>query len=223
MKKTDSAAGATKVRHPSYFKIFGPILLWLLIGALLLALHCHTKYFRQTTVLFRTLIDGKPPTVPYSIIMNGTLYTPGDHVIPGWRTIHIISEAVEPFRMRLWVWYGTNDIGEVNLTRAKGRLEVTVTPGPALLHIDGPSFQHAVRTESEQLPSLPTGKYHITADFETFKEEHDVQIRRNETAQVHIRPAAGFVRIATEPVDADFKLSSLTLSLEGKAPRLVLI
>jgi len=223
MKKTDKAGSATKVRQPSYFKIFGPVLLWLLIGALLLALHYHTKYFRQTTVIFHALIDGKLPSVPYSITVNGRLYVPGDHVIPGWRTIHIIGEAVQPFRKRLWVWYGTNDLGEVNLTRAKGRLEMTVAPGPALLQIEGPSFQQAIRTESAQVPSLPTGKYHITADFETFKEEHDVQIRRNETAQVHIRPAAGFVQITTEPADADFKLSNLTFSFEGKTPRLVLL
>jgi len=212
------------MKHRSYFNKLGPLLLWVLSGALLLALHYHNKYFRQTTVVFRILVNGKPFTLPHSVLINGTPHTSGDRVRLGRKTLEIGGDAVEPFRKKFFVWYGTNDLGVINLALATGGLNVAVGPGPALVQVDGASLQQAHRAELAQFPSLPTGSYHVTALFETFKEERDVQIRRGETTRVEIKPAAGFMHIAADPTNADFKITGgPSLSLEGKTPRLVLV
>lgn len=212
----EMGAGGRKGRR---FRALRPLLVWL-VGSIVLAAWYVQR--RGASVLFTATVDGTAP-VPDEVSMqlDGHRVASGDRARLGRRTLVITGQDIEPFERKFFVSFGTNDLGELKLARSKGSLEVSAEPAPREIRVAGVRFVGTNSSAVATFTAVPVGEYRVTVTFDRFSEERTVQVHRNETSRLEVKPPVGALSLSSEPPGASFSLAAASggsLRIEGNAP-----
>lgn len=210
----------------SFYKAFRPLFTWLVISMALLLVYYHKRLSSGTTVIFTVAVSGETAKWTYSARLNGLNYRPGERTSIGSKKLRIEGLGLEPMERKHFVWYGTNDLGEITLQPQKGELDIKTIPSAQEVRVTGPRGEISTPSGTMSNPGLLVGDYRVTANFGTFEEQRDVQVRWNETSSLEMRATAGILQLTTEPPGADFVLDrqgKLTKRVEGRTPSVFLL
>lgn len=114
----DSAQSSQEPARLRYSRAFRPLSYWLVISAGLLAWDYHRKHAPLTTVRFTVRVEGQTVgnSSAYSATVGKWRVEPGSVAPIGWRNFKVIMPDAEPFEKRLFIWYGENEVGDVERT-----------------------------------------------------------------------------------------------------------
>ncbi|MBI4664391.1 MAG: PEGA domain-containing protein [Verrucomicrobia bacterium] len=216
----------TQPRRALYSRAFRPLSWWIVISAVLLAWEYHRTHALRTTLTFGLTIEGKPvdPGVACSASVNNRAVMSGSVVPIGWRSIRVEAADAEPVQKSLFIWYGENSAGEINLPWSRGVLDMSIDPPAQEVRGKGPHHSFSLAGSSGKTVTIPVGHYEITARFEHFSEPYSVTVARNETNWLVIKPVVGAVSVVSDPPGAQFRLASVIkrdVAAEGTAPMLI--
>lgn len=206
--KTESTAGralpegsplAGKPPVRSFTRAFRPLLLWGLASSLLL----FWDGFRKTNLTFRILSE-KGTLSRLSTTVDGVAHQPRGQVQPGWRTIRAESPGFEPFEKKVFLWIGTNDLGDIALKRSRGNLTIKSWPvSPRSIRLQGDDIN--LEQEHQSFANLPTGDYSVTADFGPMVESKRVRIDSG-GGEIEFRPSVGWLSANTSHLPAELRI-----------------
>ncbi len=198
-----------------------PLRFWLIGSVLLLAFVLISRIISGSPLTFTLLVDGRPLAENLVVKVDGRAFLPGDKVRFGKKTLEIQGGETEPFQKKVFVWFSAKDLGELNLARSRGTLEVRSEPVAKEIALAGKFFAGTNTNALAAFSELPVGQYQLTARFAHLTERRALEVRRNETNRLEIKPAVGTLDLTSDPTDAGFRLAAAQfggLSLEGKSP-----
>ncbi len=221
----NSAQTSPEPARVRYSRAFRPLSIWLLVSVVLLAWDFHRNHAPQTTITFNVRVDGKAVNPGEYSATLGTMSLQSGSVVPiGSRTLWVAMPDAEPFQKSLFVWYGENAIGEVDLKWNQGVLDLKIEPQARVVQLTGPHHRFRLADSSGTTVTVPVGSYQVEAVFEHLSEQHQVNVGHNETNRFVLKPNLGTVRLESEPSGARFRVSSAgrnPVSIEGDAPRVL--
>lgn len=192
------------------------------IGALIYGgVMLYKSVAAKTAVTYDFLLDDKslPPGRSPMVKIDGQWLESGSHIKPGKHLISVSMNNVEPFEQRFWVIYGTKNLEKLPLDTCKGSLSVTVMPMPATV-----SVQQAGQIIKEgdaplKLDKLTAGVYQLAIKHGNYGENHEVEVKRQQTTDSKIQLNLGNVSLASVPSDADYVINGeYGRHWEGKLP-----
>lgn len=202
-------------------RAFRPLLVWCCLAASLLGWDTYRRFAAGTTLTFRVLVENQAPANVPIVQLDGVPFQSGHRVSLGKRTLTVNTPGLEPYERRFRVWFGRIDLGDINLTPSKGTLVVVAEPLPREITVTGAAFNTSVTNTVPTFDPLPVGSYRLVADYGLFKEERKVEVQRNETIRLELKPAVGTVELTSQPTNANYRLrasGSTGISLEGALP-----
>lgn len=203
-------------------RAFAPLLLWCCLALSAVGWDVYRKLEAGTTVTFRLLVEGQAPAPAPVVKLDGAEFHSGERARVGKRILTIESPGLEPHEQKLSVWFAAQDLGDIDLARSKGTVEVSVEPRAREIRIAGAEFRSAATNLlATTFGPLFVGNYSVSADFGFFREERRVQVKRNQAARVDFKPSVGVLALTSQPAAASYRLSSTTgpyVRLEGNAP-----
>lgn len=225
MAENSSIANSGTARF-SRLRAFRPLFYWLLISSGLLAWDYHRQHAPMTTLIFNVRVDGQAILNPsdYSATIGKSRLQSGSVVPVGWRKLRVTAPDTEPVETPLFIQYGENQVGDIDLKWNRGLLELKIEPPVQLVELIGLHYRLSLKNSSGLTSSVPVGDYHVTASFKSGSEQSEVRIRKGDTSPVYIRPSLGMVHVSSEPTGAKFSLSAegrTGFSAEGDAPAMV--
>jgi hypothetical protein len=208
-------------KRRSRVRALRPLLVWFIGSLLLLGWYLERRIAEGNSLTFRFLVDGHPVSDGLTVKVDGQPFLSGGRVRFGKRTLAVEGKETELFQKSFSVRFRAIDLGNITLKRSAGTLEVRSEPAPKEVRVAGRLFAGTNTSSSAAFSSLPVGEYQVTATFEHVTEQRIVQVRRNETSRLEIKPAVGTLDVATEPQGTEFKLDAERPggpALSGKAP-----
>jgi PEGA domain len=176
--------------------------------------------YRHTSVQFGVSVD-IGTLQGASATMDGKPFVPGTWAAPGHRKIVVGAVDADPVEREFFLWLGSHNIGEFQLHRSRGDLSVGATPAPLEVSIKGEFTAKSSKAVPAEFRSIPVGRYEVIAAFEHSREEKQVEVVRNQTTRLDLKPNLGALSLSTAPGDADFNLSGWSgqeIRLKGKTP-----
>ncbi|HMO63860.1 MAG TPA: hypothetical protein PKE47_01300, partial [Verrucomicrobiota bacterium] len=86
----------------------------------------------------------------------------------GRRPLRITNLGILPRHEKLWVWYGVNDLGTLEVKRARGRLEVEVPEGARRSLLKGEHFAVDQAGRASFSGDVPEDVYTLAALYPGF-------------------------------------------------------
>jgi len=213
----------TRIR---FSRAFRPLYYWLLISVGLLAWDYHRKSAPRTTLNFQVRIEGQTISNPsvYSATVGKRRVGPGSVVPIGWRKLRVELPDASPVEKGIFIWYGENLAGEIDLEWNRGVLGLKIEPMAKSLRLVGPHHDFSLTNSSGTTSSVPVGRYQIAAVFDHVSDQDEILVRHNDTNTLQIKPNVGTIRISSEPSGAKFRLSPQgrsTVDRQGDVPAVV--
>jgi hypothetical protein len=209
-----------------YSRAFRPLSYWLLISVGLLAWDYHRKHAPRTTLTFQVRIEGQTLSNPstYSATVSQRRIGPGSVVPIGWRKLRVEMPDATFFERRLFVWYGENQAGEIDLEWNRGVMQLRIEPMAKSVHLTGPHHSFSLTNSAGTTASVPVGRYQVTALFDYAVEQDELRVGHNETNLFLIKPNLGSISVNTLLPGAKYRLSSQNrgaVDRQGDAPAVV--
>ena len=207
-------------------RAFRPLLYWLVISAVLLAFDFHRKNAPLTTITFSVFIDREAVRNlgPNSATMGKQLVGPGSVVPVGWRRLRVSRADAGYAEVPLFVWYGSNNAGQIDLKWDRGTLDLAIAPRAKSVRVDGPHYSFSLANSSGISVSVPVGFYTVSSTFDYAFEQGPIEVLRGVTNRLVVRPAVGTLKLTSEPSGAKFLLSGgiqNNLTKTGDVPALI--
>lgn len=183
-----------------------PLLLWLLLVAVLFALHTHQRLMEQTRLDFTVSLAGRTffpepvATLDSKVAYSGQLVSLGNHQFA------VTHPKGETFTTNLFVWYGKHDLGKIDLKRAKGRLSITANPPAPWLSIHGPEFRVTLTNTTGLSTSVPTDEYTVEVQYRHWQKSQSITVQENFQNALTIAPKIGALQLTCNQNDASFQL-----------------
>ena len=223
----DSDQNSQETARARYSRAFRPLSCWLVISACLLAWNYHQKDAPLTTVKFTVRIEGKTigDSSVYAAEVGSQRVASGSVAPIGWHNFKVVVPDTNPFEKRVFIWYGENEVGDIGLEWNRGVLDLKIEPAAKFVRLVGPHHGFLLTNSSGEKVSIPVGRYQVGTVFNHISEQHTVEVGRNETNSLLIKPSLGAVRIMSEPAGAKFRLSDgevrNPINMEGEVPALL--
>jgi len=133
-----------------------PIILWLLLVAVLFAIHTHQRLMERTRLDFTISLAGQIPFIEPVATLDGNTVFNDERVSLGSHQFMVTHPKGETFTTNLFIWYGGHNFGNIDLKRAKGTLSITIDPPAPWLSIQGPEFSVTLTNSTGFSDSVPT-------------------------------------------------------------------
>ena len=209
-------------KRPTFLRAFIPLWVALFISSWMLAADFHERHSRMIRVFADVTIEGKRAEEGISVRIGNAMIEPGIAVPIGWRSVSVAASGTEADTHRHWIWYGFNNLGQINLTRERGNLALRVQPEPDKLTAVGTFASRTLAASSNlyDFGSLPAGEYEVMAAFEKVVSKKMFTVARNRTNLADFTVPLGRLEITSDPPDADFSIESgnSAYSSSGKLP-----
>jgi len=188
--------------------------------AVSLVVAAHVALLNRTTLSFSVTVDGKPLSLSESPVatLDEQPFASAEKIRIGRHKLSISLPNAESLQRQFWTFYGTNNLGNLNLESSKGSLHISVEPLPALVRLEqnGQVFH---RTNAPLiLEALPVGDYMAIVRREDYEERLPLKIQRHEARETHIKLKIGTAQLSSEPPDAEYELSGHGKLWRGKVP-----
>src|SRR5262249_39506637 len=146
------------------------------------------------------VIEGRKSTVPVTAKVADEKFASGQLAPFGKHTLTIDAPGFESFQREFRTWFGTYDLGDINLTRSKGTVEILAEPSANEIRISGPAFKTSkANATTATFGPLVVGDYDVSANFGFFTEERRIVVKRNEAARVEFKPSLGVLALSAQP------------------------
>ena len=183
-------------------RVLRPLLWWLLLVLVLLAIRTHQRLLAQTRLYFSISLKGQPLPYPVLITWDGRPISSGERISLGTHQFAIEGPKTDSFSTNLSVWYGRYDFGEIRLRRCMGTLSVKADPPAQSITISGPEFSTTLEDCSGTNLFVPTDTYSVSAQYRHWSDSRMATIAENSTSPVSFAPKFGAVQLGTVPSGA---------------------
>ncbi|HEY6182199.1 MAG TPA: PEGA domain-containing protein [Terriglobales bacterium] len=206
-------------RGRSRIRAFRPLLIWFCLSLVIVAWSAYDRMSAGTPIYFKVAMQGGGTGAPV-VTLDGATFKSGQSASFGKRTLSVSAQGFEPFEKTLMVWFAKQNLGEIRLSKMKGTLVVAVEPRPRTVSVSGEGIHESSGNSTSTFGPVPIGSYRVVADFGLFKEERNVEVHRNETERLEIKPMVGTLDLASQPTNANYQLSGVSnrIHLEGVMP-----
>jgi hypothetical protein len=153
------------------------------------------------------------------ITLDGQPFAFGERVSLGPHRLAIRCPKADSFETNLFIWYGSHDLGRLELRRSQASLRVEVVPPAPHLTLAGPEWHQVLTNSSGLTASVPTDTYRVTADYGRFSVEKTVEVLANSGASCQIAPEVGGLAITASRPGTGYEL--YRIEGEGRETRLV--
>ena len=214
-----SSAATPSDRRPSFFKAFLPFWIVAIVGLLVMAYRYHVGHPPSLTA--RVTIEGKPTDAPVTFEVNGKAVPADSRVGLGSADIWVHAPGTTTNSQKRFVWYSANDLGAIDLKRLTGWVSIEARPTPDSIDVAGPYAKKTVRAGTVE--ELPVGDYDVVLHYGNHSEGGKFRISEFQTNRLSLRANFGFLRLTSEPPDAEFELQlkSSGQTSTGKFPSLL--
>lgn len=219
MSETTSPASKT----PHWRRAIRPLIWWFIMVLLMFAYRTHERLSANTRISFDPTLAGKQLGYEASTTIDGMRASSGQRIPIGWHTLTITHPKTKSFSTNLFVGYGQHELGQIELERAMGTLEVNSDPVARRLTIRGPEFSATLTNTSGMTSSVPTGMYVIEGVFKHASRRVEVTVNVGERTVQNFAAMFGAIRIETSREDVMFQLRDTGDKLvgAGKLPAFV--
>jgi hypothetical protein len=181
----------------------------------------HFHYEKQTSLALTISSDFEQLRDDTGITLDGNPFKSGNGVTVGLHHLKVEAENFDTFEKRIWIFYGTNDLGPVKLQRSIGWLTTTATPNPTKVIVRDKTKTYYSEAIAPSKLELPVGDYFV--DY--FRGEHVEQliipIKSRELSERNFMFSLGTLKLTSVPPDADFELSNGKKVWRGKLPSIL--
>lgn len=184
-----------------------PFLLWVAVAAVVVGVYEHRRRAAETVLKYSVTVDGEPPKAgEVEVTLDWREVEPWSRVSLGRRTLRLAGVGLLPLERRLWVWYGVNELGTLEMKRARGHLEIELPEGPRRLSLEGRHLR-VRRTDSASVTGdVPEDVYTLTANYPGFGIVTNLTVLRDITNRFDARAELVAVRLTSEPPGAALTL-----------------
>lgn len=202
------------------WNIMRPLVWWVVLVLVLFGIRTHQRWMEQTRLKFTIDLAGRSAGLESRVALDGRPFASGERLSLGWHRLTITHPKAEPFTKNLFTLYGEQDLGPIDLVRAKGTLALEVIPRAAWLKIAGSEFTTSLTNSDGGKFAVPTGRYTINAGFARSEDSAEVEVVAGLTASVRIAPPLGALQISSSHSNTLFRLvgEKNGVRLEGKLP-----
>ena len=195
-----------------------PFLYWLFLVLVLYGIHTHQRLMEQTRLNFTVTMQGQ--AVDANATLDGQSAISGQNISLGKHVFAVTHPKGETYSANLSIWYGTNNLGTIDLKRTMGMLSVTADPPADLLVIRGPEWSVTLTNSSGLNQSVPTDVYEIEAAYPRWQKRIEGTVYANQTTPCNIAPHFGGLQLDCNQTDASFQLQATDGQLisNGKLP-----
>ena len=203
----NSTAANTPVNHAQQWsRGLRPLLWWGLFVLVLYGYRQHQLASERTRLNFSVSLQQKSVGYESTATLDGTPFTSGEKISIGWHQLLVSHPKAEPCSTNLFIWYGAHDLGQLNLKRSTGTLEVQINPPAPWLQIQGPEFSQILTNTSGLTVSVPTDVYSIDVRYAHWQQHDQVSVRNGVTTPWRITPQLGAVTATCVQTGASFEL-----------------
>jgi tetratricopeptide (TPR) repeat protein len=211
--------GEKRLGRNSGWKAYRPLLWWGIVVGLVAVWQAHRSQLAKTTLVFQTTIEGHSSAGRLEVRLDGLKFRSGDRTGIGWKRLSFEGPEAEPFTTNVFLWYGANDLGRIDLQWKTGELSLVVTPIPQSVQLESERrFVRLSHVGSTNLV-LPVGEYRVEAKHEHFTETGTFEVEAGTIKRATLVRPVGALVLATE---AEFELASKQgpiVRLQGLAPQ----
>lgn len=206
--------------RPTFVRAFRPFWITVVLGAVALAVDYHVRHARSTHYFLSVTIESEAPDDPFAVKVNGESAFGGTaSATVGWNSVVVSAPNADPWRTNLFVWYGRNPLGSIDLRRSRGAVEFDVSPPPVRISLRGKYglFEQASRL----FTNIPAGRYQ--AEFEygpSLARTSKVDVIGNQVTTNRLLNSVGALEVTATTNDVEFHLvaDSAQPRIRGRLP-----
>jgi hypothetical protein len=185
-----------------------PLLWWLLLVAVLFAIHTHQRLLEETRLYFSISLKGQPLPYLVAVTMDGKPVVSGEKISLGHHRFAVTGPKTTSFTRELSIWYGRHDLGDIALARSTGTLSVKADPVPLLIAISGQEFSTNLQDSSGAELILPADQYTISAQYQSWSDSRTVSLTEGSLMPVTFSPKFSSISLSCNRDGATFQLQS---------------
>jgi hypothetical protein len=194
-------------RSRYWLRVLRPLLLWLLLVGILYAIRTHQRLMEQTRLDFTVTLAGQPAFSETLTTFDGRPILSGQKIPLGHHQFTVTHPKGDAYSTNLFIWYGTNNLGIIDLRRTMAVLEVTADPLSAdppapLLYIHGPEFNVVLTNSAGMTSSVPTDRYVVSSRYAHWSRSDDVSVSAGRPTTWRIAPRLGVAQITCNQAEA---------------------
>ena len=170
-------------------------------------------------ITFTIQLDGKPlsPSNQPEVLIDGKPYLSGLVFSPGSHNLTAKLANVNPVNKRVWIIWGSKNIGVLPLESKKGELLVEVNPSTAYV-ILRQGTEKVAAGNSPVTFKIPVGNYVVEAARGEYREYKSIEIFENIKTNLTVFLNLGGVELSASPKDAEFVLANNNHRWQGNLP-----
>lgn len=205
--KTDDALGdATGSRsRRRLISAFLPLRIWLVLALCWYGWRTFRQVNQAATLSFTVSAEGT--TLPYNARLDGLPFSSGDHSGLGPHHLEISGPDLQTQSFDPMQWKGSIDLGQLEVKRARGDLEMTIRPEPLKIQIRGIGVTREETNSHLVLQQIYSGQYQLETRFDTYTNQIYALIRPSQTTRLVIDAPVGAAVITSDPAGASVILS----------------
>lgn len=198
-----------------------PLFIAALAIFVLAGIEIHKRLSQTTTISLNVTLEGRSIQGEFEATCDGVPFTSGSRRSVGSHRIEVRHPKTRVFSTNIFLWYGSRNLGTIDLARARGTLSVSVHPSPQYLNIQSGEFQANIIGGTNFSEALPTGVYHVDARYQHHDERRSVAVQSGDLARVDLRPQLGALLLKANRPGAHYIVFSKDGSVvsEGQTPR----
>jgi hypothetical protein len=214
-----NAKHVAESRKGYWRRILRPLYWWLLLVLVLYGIRLHQRLIEQTRITFAitlqnssaldvaTLLDGMP-------VMSGMKISLGKH------TFTVRHPKAESVTKEFFAWYGPMELGQIQLRRCVGNINLQANPPAANVTVTGPEFSTTLHNLAATNLTVPTDDYVIHAEYPHWSQMQNVSVSPNQSSRCTFAPRLGAVRITCNKNITAYRLQFAdgTLADRGTLP-----
>jgi len=183
-----------------------PLIWWSIMVLVMFAYRTHQRLSAKTYLRFEAILAGQNLGFTADATLDGKPCLSGRQIPIGWHTLKITHPKTRYFSKDFFVWYGENELGQIELERAQGTLVVSATPAAQRIVIRGPEFSVVLTNSAGITSSVPTDAYVIEASSKYWRRQEEVVVRAdaNTTRDYALKLAS--LRIEASHADIAYQL-----------------
>jgi len=193
----------------AWLRVFRPLLLWLVGFLLMLGYVKHQHFIERTRLFAAVFLAEREIDSRVAITLDGKPFALSERVSLGNHRLSIRCSKAVPFETNVFIWYGSNGLGRLELRRAQASLRVEVEPPAQILTLTGPEWQQKLTNSPGLTASVPTDVYRVTADYGHFSIEKAVEVVDGQGASCRIAPELGALCLTASRLETSFQLYRL--------------
>lgn len=192
-----------KIGFRKWLQVLRPLAWWVILVLVLYAIRLHERWVEETRIIFGVQVEGQFP-ISAETQLDGRPVVSGQRISLGEHTFTATAAKNEAFRTNFFAWYGPHSLGDINLKRLKGSLQVQASPSAQTVIVTGPEFSTKLFDCSNSILMVPTDAYVVKAQYGHWSHVQSAIVAANQTANVQFAPRLGALHLTSNEEKATY-------------------